>query len=145
MGLKLKDSLLGLGSIVTIESENHEGLYVILARGAMKVNNSEEVIPRYLVGPHPYGEAPDQETFPILNSEISKIIFEGYFDDNDEQFIKDLLHQMEYGKKPTQAAKQYKESLTEISEVESINTDFSDYVMKKHDPFINLRNLNEKG
>lgn len=141
MTLTLIGTLLGLGSVVKIENENYNGLYVVLARGGMKEGEGN-VVPRYLVGPHPYGEAPDQETFPILDSGIKEVVFEGYSDEADEAFLKDLLFQMEHGRRVNKTAKQFKAALTELPEVQSSDEAISEEMAKrKIDPFYKLRQM----
>ncbi|MDR1567401.1 MAG: DUF4176 domain-containing protein [Streptococcaceae bacterium] len=141
MTLKLLGNLLGLGSIVRVENENNNGLYVVLARGAMR-EGEEGAKPRYLVAPHPYGNAPDQETFPVLDSEIKAVVFEGYSDEADEAFIEDLLDQMEHGRRPSKAASQFKEALTDIPEALESDDELSDEMIRgKIDPFYKLRDL----
>ena len=115
MALELEGTLLGLGSIVRVETENVSGLFVVLARGAFRPDPEQlVVVPRYLVGPHPYGEAPDQETFPVLAGEVSEVVFAGYSDDADDAFLADLLHQMEHGRRPSARAEQFTGALTEV-------------------------------
>lgn len=143
MTLTLIGNLLGLGSIVKIENENYNGLYVVLARGAMK-EGKDCVVPRYLVGSHPYGEAPDQETFPILDSGIKEVVFEGYSDEADEAFLKELLFQMAHGRRSNKTAKQFKEDLTEIPEVEVPDENsLAEMIKRKNDPFYKLRQMKE--
>lgn len=138
MALKLIGNLLGLGSIVKIETDNNSGLYVVLARGTMR-EGEDEAVPRYLVGPHPFGEAHDQETFPLIDSEIEEVVFEGYTDEADEEFLKDLLYQMGNGRRPSKVASQFKEALTEIPEAEESDEEVSEEMtMGKIDPFINF-------
>ena len=115
MALVLDGVLLGLGSVVRVETDAVSGLFVVLARGAFRPDpESDRVVGRYLVGPHPYGEAPDHETFPILASEVVDVVFEGYTDDADEAFLSDLLDQMEHGRRATVRAEQFKDALTVI-------------------------------
>ena len=141
MTLNLIGSFLGLGSIVKVENGNNKGLFVVLARGAMK-QGEDGAIPRYLVGPHPYGNAPDQETFPLLDSEINEVIFEGYSDEADKEFTEDLLYQMEHGKRPSKIAKQFTEGLTDIPEAKENEEELSEERLKrKTDPFYKLREL----
>lgn len=143
MTLTLIGELLGLGSVVRIENENYTGLYVVLARGAMKEGEGS-VVPRYLVGPHPYGESPDQETFPILDSGIKEVVFEGYSDEADEAFLKDLLFQMEHGRRVNKTAKQFKAALTELPEAQSSDEAISaEMAKRKIDPFYKLRQMKE--
>lgn len=141
MALNLIGKLLGLGSIVKVENDNNMGLYVVLARGAMKAGE-DRAVPRYLVGPHPYGDAPDQETFPLIDSEIQEVIFEGYTDEEDEVFLKDLLYQMENGRRSSKPAHQFKEALTKIPEIEELgDEDSQEMAIGKIDPFYKLRRL----
>lgn len=143
MTLTLKGRLLGLGSIIELASEDYTGRYVVLARGGFRTEKeSSEVIPRYLVGPHPYGEAPDQESFPILDTEIESIVFEGYTDEKDQEFLDSLLDMMENGKPLAKRAEQFKASLTEIPEVEIEDLEEAE-VKAKADPFYRLRQIKE--
>lgn len=142
MSLALQGELLGLGSIVRIENERTSGLFVILARGAYRADNERpEVEPRYLVAPHPFGEAPDQETFPLLAREIQAVIFEGYSDDADEAFLADLLDQMENGRRPTSPAQQFTDALTEIPEAQAPDSDVHGAPPRGVDPFSDLRRV----
>lgn len=144
MALELSGVLLGLGSVVRLDGDRAPGLFIVLARGAFRPDSEKnEVIPRYLVGPHPYGEAPDKETFPILASEIDEVVFEGYSDGEDAAFIADLLDQMENGRRDTKRAKQFTEALTAIPEAaesaDNAENDESD--QRSEDPFFELRKL----
>ena len=118
MTFELQGVLLGLGSIVRLNNESVSGLFVVLARGAYRPDNEKDaVVPRYLVGPHPYGEAPDRETFPILDDEVQEVVFEGYTDTADVAFLEDLLDQMEHGRRQVVPGQQFKDALTVIPEV----------------------------
>ena len=145
MALVLQGRLVGLGSIVRLENDRATGLFVVLARGAFRPDKERaEVEPRYLVAPHPYGEAPDQETFPILAGDVEEIVFEGYVDSADEAFLADLLDQMENGPRTTSRAEQFTGSLTEIPEASSPDAEDSDAVAPGVDPFAELRRLTEQ-
>jgi hypothetical protein len=141
MTLNLTEELLGLGSIVRIENDRARGLFVVLARGGYRPDNSgNEVVPRYLVGPHPYGEAPDRETFPILATEIQAVVHQGYTDAADTRFVEDLLDQMENGRRSTTRASHFAETLTAIPEATA--TEESEAVARSRvDPFFELRAL----
>jgi hypothetical protein len=142
MPLELTGVLLGLGSVVRLEIENVSGLFVVLARGAYRPDSDQdEALPRYLVGPHPYGEAPDQETFPILAGEIHEVVFEGYTDDADAAFLEDLLDQMENGRRTIAPAKQFTDALTVVPEAEAVHSDKDDGAPARADPFSELRRL----
>lgn len=140
MALELEGTLLGLGSMVRLDLESHSGLFVVLARGAYRSDPEQlVVVPRYLVGPHPYGEAPDQETFPVLAGEIAEVVFAGYTDDADDAFLADLLDQMEHGRRPTAPAEQFKDALTEVPERVEVAETAGDGAVG--DPFGELRKV----
>jgi hypothetical protein len=142
MTLKVADVLLGLGSVVRLESKNASGLFVVLARGAFRPDTElTEVVPRYLVGPHPYGEAPDHETFPILAAEIKEVVHHGYTDTADTAFLEDLLDQMEHGRRPATPAQQFKESLTALPAATAERAQNEDVSGASGDPFFTLRRL----
>ncbi|WP_460631481.1 DUF4176 domain-containing protein [Leifsonia lichenia] len=142
MSLELQGEFLGLGSIVRLENESNAGLFVVLARGAFRPDNEQpEVEPRYLLAPHPYGEAPDQETFPIVTREIQEVVYKGYSDAADEAFLADLLDQMENGRRAISPAHQFTGSLTEIPDAREIQTDDSEEPQPGVDPFSVVRRL----
>jgi hypothetical protein len=141
MAMELHGVLLGLGSIVRLDNESVSGLFVVLARGALRPDSDQDaVVSRYLVGPHPYGEAPDHETFPILAGEVQEVVFEGYTDDADAAFLADLLDQMENGRRATTPAVQFKEALTPIPEAKADQAE-NDAAQAHVDPFSQLRRL----
>lgn len=140
MTLELQGTFLGLGSVVRLDNANVSGLFVVLARGAYRPDPEQNaVVPRYLVGPHPYGEAPDHETFPILASEVTEMVFEGYTDDADIDFLADLLDQMEYGRRPTTPAQQFKDALTVVPD--RATEPATEIPLAATDPFAKLRAL----
>jgi hypothetical protein len=137
MTLEITEEFLGLGSIVRLENENATGLYVVLARGAFRPEKERnQVVPRYLVGPHPYGEAPDRETFPVLATEIQAVVHRGYTDAADTEFVADLLDRMENGQRETKRAEQFTDALTLIPDAGSDGSD-----QGSEDPFFELRML----
>ena len=141
MTLDLTGEFLGLGSVVRLNDDNHSGLFVILARGGYRPDRDRnEVVPRYLVGPHPYGEAPDQETFPILASAIVEVVREGYLDEADAAFVDDLLNQMENGPRPIVRAQQFAGPLTELPEAQATENLAVDSNVSG-DPFTSLREV----
>ena len=142
MALVLQGAFLGLGSIVRLDRDGMSGLFVVLARGAYRPDTEQAVVvSRYLVAPHPYGEAPDQETFPILSGEVQEVVFEGYTDDADSEFLADVLDQMENGRRPTTPAAQFTEALTVIPEMASTSPQQGEGVRVGIDPFAELRRL----
>lgn len=142
MALVLQGVFLGLGSIVRLDRDGVSGLFVVLARGAYRPDTEQAVVvSRYLVAPHPYGEAPDQETFPILSGEVQEVVFEGYTDDADSEFLDDVLDQMENGRRPTTPAAQFTEALTAIPEMAVASPQQGEGVRVGDDPFAELRRL----
>ncbi|MEY9952737.1 DUF4176 domain-containing protein [Leifsonia sp. EB34] len=145
MTLELQGDLLGLGSIVRLENEQASGLFVVLARGAFRPDKQRPAVkPRYLVAPHPYGESPDQETFPILAGDVHEIVFEGYRDAADEAFLADLLDQMENGPRQISRAQQFTGPLTELPEASVSDAEDSDAPELGVDPFAELRRLTDQ-
>lgn len=142
MTLELQGNMLGLGSIVRIDRTSASGLFVIVARGAYRPDKgSNEVLPRYLVAPHPHGEAPDQETFPVLVSDIAEVVFDGYSDAADAIFLADLLHQMENGARSPQRAQRFTEPLTAMPERGGALAASTHEAAIATDPFWELRRL----
>ncbi|NUU08122.1 hypothetical protein [Leifsonia sp. C5G2] len=142
MTLELTDDLLGLGSVVRLESESASGLFVVLARGAFRPDmEGTEVVPRYLVGAHPYGEAPDRETFPILATEVRSVVHHGYTDAADTEFIEDLLDQMENGRRKGTSAEHFTGALTVIPDAQPTIEESADSERARADPFFLLRGL----
>lgn len=142
MPLELTGVLLGLGSIVRLDGESAAGLFVVLARGVHRPDSeSPEVVPRYLVGPHPYGEAPDRETFPILAKDVMEVVHEGYADAADAVFLDELLDQAENGRRKITPAHHYEEALTAIPEGTAARADNDDSARASGDPFFELRRL----
>lgn len=141
MALELAGVLLGLGSVVRLESERATGLFVVLARGAFRPDSDlNGVVPRYLVGPHPHGEAPDQETFPILASDVHEVVYSGYTDEADVLFLEDLLDQMENGRRATTPAQQFTGPLTTIPDATTALVK-DEPARASADPFHELRRL----
>lgn len=142
VALELQGALLGLGSVVRMNTSEASGLFVVLARGAYRPDQERnEVIPRYLLAPHPYGEARDQETFAVLAGAIDEVVFEGYTDAADASFLEDLLDQMENGRRAAKPpAQQFTEALTEIPDAEELS-DGEDPAGSSGDPFRELRRL----
>lgn len=67
--------------------------YFVVARAIAK-NEAKEIVPRYKVAPHPFGDVPNEEIFSIGVTQISEVLFEGYQDAKDKEFLESLLHQI---------------------------------------------------
>ncbi|WP_458102754.1 hypothetical protein [Enterococcus faecalis] len=52
------------------------------------------MVSRYKVAPHPFGDIPTQEVFSIEVEQIMEVLFEGFSDKTDEEFLENLLSQM---------------------------------------------------
>lgn len=85
---------LPLGSILSlVGTEDDQLLYFVVARAIVK-NEEEKVIARYRVAPHPFGDVPSQEVFSIHADQITEVLFEGFQNQDDEEFLDDLLRQL---------------------------------------------------
>lgn len=94
MRLELKGRFLPLGSMLQLkETEDDSLLYFIVARAIAK-NNTGEIVPRYKVAPHPYGDTPNQEVFSIDATQIVKVLFEGYENNKDVEFVENMFERM---------------------------------------------------
>ena len=71
-------------------------LYLVVARAIAK-NEMDDIFSRYKVAPHPFGDVPSQEVFTISADQIAEVIFEGYSDQKDQEFLDDLLLKMANG------------------------------------------------
>ena len=83
---------LPLGSVLRVEEpEDTSKLYLVIARAIAK-NESDEVFSRYKLAPHPFGDVPSQEMVTINENQISEVVFEGYSNQQDQEFLKELHH-----------------------------------------------------
>ncbi|MBF8807771.1 MAG: DUF4176 domain-containing protein [Enterococcus lacertideformus] len=94
---EMSTPFLPLGSILRLEEpETDQILYVVVARAIAK-NEMDKIFSRYKVAPHPFGDVPSQEVFTISADQIAEVIFEGYSDKKDQEFLDDLLLKMANG------------------------------------------------
>ncbi|MPQ22114.1 DUF4176 domain-containing protein [Carnobacterium divergens] len=94
---KMNTPFLPLGSILRLEEpEDNQMLYLVVARAIAK-NEMDDIFSRYKVAPHPFGDVPSQEVFTIGADQIAEVIFEGYSDQKDQEFLDDLLLKMANG------------------------------------------------
>lgn len=115
MNLKLDGVFLPLGSMVRLKETTNDALtYFVVARAVAK-NELKAIVPRYKVAPHPFGDVPNQEIFTIGANQISEVLFEGYQDDDDKEFLESLLHQISsVQNKPNVPSKMIEESINEV-------------------------------
>lgn len=90
-----KLQFLGLGSVVEIEHMDAltDTLYFIVARAVGK-DSSGQTILRYQVAPHPFGATPSQQIVTLAETDIIKVVHEGYQDNKDDSFLTTLLEKM---------------------------------------------------
>lgn len=90
-----KLQFLGLGSVVEIEHMDAltDTLYFIVARAVGK-DSSGQTILRYQVAPHPFGSIPSQKIVTLAETDIIKVVHEGYQDNKDDSFLTTLLEKM---------------------------------------------------
>lgn len=97
-------NFLPLGSVLKLTgTDNDELFYMVVARAVTKTE-TDEIAPRYRVAPHPYGDISSQEVFSISAGEIVEVLFRGYADQSDDDFLALLLEQAAKGEKPAQSA-----------------------------------------
>ena len=87
-----KVNMLGLGSIILVDDslDKVSKKFVIIAR-AIKKGDKDNILARYRVAPHPFGDVPSQEILTVNEDQIKEVIFEGYLDDSDDNFVSDLV------------------------------------------------------
>lgn len=124
---------LPLGSILRlVGTEDDQLLYFVVARAIAK-NEEEKVISRYRVAPHPFGDVPSQEVFSIHADQITEVLFEGFQNQDDEEFLDDLLKQLRDA--PTRPPLVQEEQPVQIVETIKINEE----ERLKEDPFYQFR------
>ena len=132
MSTKLVGKFLPLGSMSKLKgTEDDTLLYFVVAR-AIKKNESDEIVPRYRVAPHPHGDVPTQEVFSIEVTQIVEVLFEGYENERDVDFVEDLIGRM------TNSPKQF--TVQKKVETQPEKTPEEDEKEKlKRDPFYKFR------
>lgn len=124
---------LPLGSILRLVGTGDDQLlYFVVARAIAK-NEEEKVISRYRVAPHPFGDVPSQEVFSIHADQITEVLFEGFQNQDDEEFLDDLLKQLRDA--PTRPQLVQEEQPVPIVETIKINEE----ERLKEDPFYQFR------
>ena len=128
----LTTPFLPLGTILQIsEADYKEQLYFVVARAITKLD-SDEIVSRYRIAPHPYGDTPSQEILSINSEQITKVIFEGYKNQQDEEFLEELLKKMleQSHEIETDEENRYEEV---------IETVMDDEIKLEEDPFFRFR------
>ena len=124
---------LPLGSILRlVGTEDDQLLYFVVARAIAK-NEEENVISRYRVAPHPFGDVPSQEVFSIHADQITEVLFEGFQNQDDEEFLDDLLRQLKEAQNHPLPVQE--EPSAPIAETVEINEE----ERLKEDPFYQFR------
>ncbi|HAP14669.1 MAG TPA: hypothetical protein DCZ00_01970 [Lactococcus sp.] len=141
-----KLQFLGLGSVVEIDHMDAlaDTLYVIVARAVGK-DSSGETILRYQVAPHPQGGSARQADaiITLAESDITKIVYEGYRDEKDDKFLSDMIAGMEkaikkMGSSPKATAipQEKKEEKPVVSEPPKVEDEKE---LLKRDPFYKFK------
>lgn len=132
MSKALVGKFLPLGSMLKlIGTEDDSLLYFVVAR-AIKENEAAEIVPRYKVAPHPYGDIPTKAVFSIESTQIIEVLFEAYEDEQDKTLLDDLIYQITHA--PKQAVKQE----TEIGKVDK-PSEVNERELLIQDPFYKFR------
>lgn len=93
MTSEIEKMFLPLGSVIVVK-EKPESKYFIIARGLFK-KDGVNLMPSYLAAPHPKGEANVQETLEVDADHIAEIVFLGYTDDADFEYLKEKIKKVE--------------------------------------------------
>ena len=80
--------------MLKLKDTTNDTLYYFIVARAIAKNGNGEIVSRYKVAPHPFGDIPTQEVFSIEVEQIIEVLFEGFSDKTDEEFLENLLSQM---------------------------------------------------
>jgi hypothetical protein len=94
MSEDLTTPFLPLGSVLKLKDTLNDTLYYFIVARAIAKNGNGEIVSRYKVAPYPFGDIPTQEVFSIEVEQIIEVLFEGFSDKTDEEFLENLLSQM---------------------------------------------------
>lgn len=94
MNGELITPFLPLGSVLKLKDTIDDTLYYFIVARAIAKNGSGEIVARYKVAPHPVGDIPTQEIFSIEVEQIVEVLFEGFSNETDKEFLDNLLSQM---------------------------------------------------
>ncbi|NAA54089.1 DUF4176 domain-containing protein [Enterococcus faecalis] len=126
MSEDLTTPFLPLGSVLKLKDTLNDTLYYFIVARAIAKNGNGEIVSRYKVAPYPFGDVPTQEVFSIEVEQIIEVLFEGFSDKKDEEFLENLLSQMNGST----------ESFPKDSEAE---VEISSELEKIEDPFYSFR------
>lgn len=134
---QLSTAFLPLGSMVRLDNEEIYGtrLYLVVARAIAK-NEQGKIISRYKVAPHPFGYIPSEEIFSIEFGDILDVVFEGYSNETDSQFLEELIRRMTNAM--ANQASSVEKMTPEPQKAEEIQDEYEDEKLKE-DPFYKFR------
>lgn len=136
MSEEMSTPFLPLGSILRLQDTGDDQLlYLVVARAIAK-NEVDEIISRYKVAPHPFGDVPSQEVFTVSADQIVEVVFEGYSDQEDEAFLNELLERMANGPAPVAAPITPEPEISEEAEVVIV---MDENQKLQEDPFYKFR------
>lgn len=135
---EVKLQFLGLGSVVEIEHMDAltDTLYFIVARAVGK-DSSGQTILRYQVAPHPFGATPSQQIVTLAETDIVKVVHEGYQDNKDDSFLTTLLEKMA-GAPPLPKKEKGETSESKKTEVKPPKVEDEKEILKR-DPFYKFK------
>lgn len=133
-----KLQFLGLGSVVEIDHMDAltDTLYFIVARAVGK-DSSGQTILRYQVAPHPDGDTPSQQIVTLAETDIVKVVHEGYQDNKDDSFLTTLLEKMA-GTPPLPKKEKLEASHSKKIEVKPPKVEDEKEILKR-DPFYKFK------
>lgn len=138
---KAAKDFLPLGSVLKLTgTDNDELFYMIVAR-AVAITETEDIVPRYRVAPHPYGDIPSQEIFSISAREIVEILFRGYADQADDDFLAHLIEQASKGEKLIPSVAQSGAQTAQPTPLAQPKPVMDEAARLKEDPFYKFRKV----
>lgn len=136
MSIELITPFLPLGSVLRLKGTENDLLYYFIVARAISKNDKGEIVSRYKVAPHPFGDVPYQEVFSIGIEQIVEVVFEGFSNEIDKEFLEDLLSQI--NSSSTLPLNNPESEVEENTEPEITG------IIKNEDPFYYFRKGGEK-
>ncbi|EMF0157357.1 DUF4176 domain-containing protein [Enterococcus hirae] len=135
MSIELTTPFLPLGSVLKLKETENDSLYYFIVARAISKNDKGEIFSRYKVAPHPFGDVPSQEVFSIGPEQIVEVLFEGFSNETDKEFLENLLSQI--NSRSTVPLKNPESEVEENTETEDTG------IIKNEDPFYYFRKRGE--
>lgn len=92
-----KKQFLPLGTIVSLKDSDKKLL--IIGVHQKSVSNNSDILYDYCACLHPYGYVNSEDIFLFNNEKIDKIYFQGYYDNETEDYYEDIIWSLSRGEK----------------------------------------------